>query len=267
MQKMIDINSDLGEGFGPYRIADDETLLSIVSSANIACGFHAGDPVIMDETVRIAMRNGVDIGAHVGFADRMGFGRRAIPMGSRELETSVLYQLGALEAIAAAQGGKVGHVSAHGALGNMSLADADLAASLIRAYKAFDPEMIVVTLPNTEAERAARVAGMRVACLFLADRAYDDAGKLVARSVDGSVIADPEEITRRVTQAIVEGTIDTISGKTIHTRAHSILVHSDTPRAVDIGRSIRAAVEAAGFAVAGLSQRRLREGNDRSYAQ
>lgn len=252
--RMIDINSDLGEGFGPYRIADDEALLSIVSSANIACGFHAGDPMIMDETVRIAVRNGVEIGAHVGFADRMGFGRRQIPMEARELETMVLYQLGALQAIAGAHGSKVGHVSAHGALGNMSFADPDLAASLIRAYKAFDPEMIVVTLPNTEAERAAREAGMRVACLFLADRAYDDAGRLVARNVDGAVIADPKAIARRVTQAIVEGTIDTISGNTIHTKVHSILVHSDTPKAVDLGRSIRAAVETAGFTVSGLSQ-------------
>lgn len=250
----IDINSDLGEGFGPYRIADDDALLSIVSSANIACGFHAGDPLIMDETVRVAAERGVDIGAHVGFADRMGFGRRHIQMESRELEKSVLYQLGALQAIATAHGQRVGHVSAHGALGNLSLVDPDAAAALIGAVKAFDPAMTVVTLQNTEAERAAEQAGLRVARLFLADRAYDDAGLLVSRRVEGAVITDTSEIARRVAELLVEKTITTISGKKIPASIDSILVHSDTPKAVTLGQVIRSAVEETGTRIAPLSK-------------
>jgi UPF0271 protein len=250
----IDINSDLGEGFGPYQIADDDALLNIVSSANIACGFHAGDPVIMDETVRIAAQRGVDIGAHIGFADRMGFGRRQIQIDHHELEKMALYQLGALHAIAAAHGRKVSHVSAHGALGNLSFVNREIADSLMRAVKSFDPTIVIVTLANTEAERAAKQADLRVARLFLADRAYDDRGLLVSRKLDGAVIKDLSIVTKRVIEILTERTVTTISGQKIDAEVDSILVHSDTPGAVELGQAIQSAVKTVSGRITPLSK-------------
>ena len=252
----IDINSDLGEGYGPYRIADDEALLNVVSSANIACGFHAGDPLIMDATVGTAVRLGVDIGAHVGFDDRMGFGRRRIHMSSKEVEKMTLYQLGALHAFAMAHGRKMTHMSAHGALGNLSFVDADVAAALMRAAKAFDPGLLIVTLPNTEAERAAANAGLRVARLFLADRAYTDKGLLVSRDHAGAVIKDLDLVAKRVIELLAEGTITTVTGQKIKAEVESILVHSDTPGAVMLAHAVRSAVATADAKVTPLSKLR-----------
>lgn len=250
----IDINSDLGEGFGPYRIADDDALLNIVSSANIACGFHAGDPVIMDETVRTAVRLGVDIGAHIGFADRMGFGRRRILMSSNEVEKMTLYQLGALHAFATAHGQKMTHMSAHGALGNLSFVDAGIAAALMRAAKAFDPDLLIVTLPNTEAERAAEKEDLRVARLFLADRAYTDQGLLVPREHAGAMVKDLESVVKRVVELLAEGTITTITGQKIKAEVESILVHSDTPGAVALAQAVQSAVKTANARITPLSK-------------
>ncbi|OWJ79699.1 hypothetical protein CDV49_05145 [Haematobacter genomosp. 1] len=249
----IDINSDLGEGFGIYQAADDDAILSLVSSANIACGFHAGDPVIMDRTVRRALQLGVDVGAHVGYADRQGFGRRAITMDRRELELMTLYQLGALRAIAEAAGHRMTHANFHGALGNLSFVDAEVADALLGAMRAFDRDLAFVALPNTEAERAAQRHGLRVARSFLADRAYDRRGLLVSRATPGSMVKDPQAIRDRVIRMIQAGEIETIEGDVIPMTAESILVHSDTPGAVRLGETIQAAVLEAGAQIVPLS--------------
>lgn len=245
----IDLNSDMGEGFGPYRIGDDEALMEIVSSANVACGFHAGDPVIMDRTVRAAKARKVGIGAHPGLPDLMGFGRRIIQMDSAELEKHLVYQIGALQGIAAAAGHKVTHVSYHAALGNMATADRDVADVLARAIAAIDRDLIVFSMPDTEVERAAERAGLRVLTLFLADRAYDEHGELVSRKLPNSVITSPDAVAARVRQFLDDGTVTTIEGKRLNIRARSILVHSDTPGSTQLARTVRATIEAGGGTV------------------
>jgi UPF0271 protein len=202
----------------------------------------------------MAAQRGVDIGAHVGFSDRMGFGRRQFQIDSHELEKMALYQLGALHAIAAARGRTVTHMSAHGALGNLSFVDREIADTLMRAVKSFDPTIVIVTLANTEAERAARQAGLRVARLFLADRAYDEQGLLVSRKVAGAVIKDLSTVTKRVIEVLSQRTITTISGRKIEAEVDSILVHSDTPGAVELGQAIRSAIKAANGRITPLSQ-------------
>jgi len=250
----IDLNSDLGEGFGAYRIGDDEKLLNIVTSANVACGYHAGDPVIMDRTVRLALARGVDLGAHVSYPDLMGFGRRAIQMDLSELEKHILYQLGALHGIATAAGHRITHLNAHGALGNQVCADRAVADILVRAVASFNSKIRLLVLPGTELDHAAREAGLPIASLFLADRAYDDAGRLVARKIPGSVIKDDAAVLKRVRQLLNEGTITTFTGRTLKPSIQSILVHSDTPGAVDLAGTIRREIEAAGGKVVPLSR-------------
>jgi UPF0271 protein len=250
----IDLNSDLGEGYGVYALGDDAGLLDIITSANVACGYHAGDPVIMDRTVRLALARGVDLGAHVSYPDLIGFGRRPIQMNPSELEKHVLYQLGALYGIATAAGHRITHVNAHGALGNQVCADRAVADTLVRAVLSFDRTLKLLVLPGTEIDRAARDAGLLTANVFLADRAYDDAGQLVARKIPGSVIKDVATVLQRVRQLLKQGTITTISGKTLTVSIQSILVHSDTPDAVKLAATIRTEIEAGGGQVVPLSQ-------------
>ncbi|MCM2502834.1 5-oxoprolinase subunit PxpA [Aureimonas altamirensis] len=250
----IDINSDLGEGFGIYAAADDAAIIPLVSSANIACGFHAGDPVIMDRTVRLAARHGVDVGAHVGYPDRQGFGRKPFAMDSDELRTMVLYQLGAMRAITEAAGTRLSHANFHGALGNLSFVDADVAEVLLRALHAFDRDLTYVALPGTKAETIAQSLGLRVVRSFLADRAYDERGLLVSRGKAGAMVKDPASIRARIVRLLREGVVETIEGGTIPMQAQSILLHSDTPGAVELGNTIRAAVMEAGADITPMSQ-------------
>jgi len=250
----LDINCDMGEGYGPYHMGDDAALLEIVTSANIACGFHAGDPQIMSATVRGALARNVDIGAHIGYPDRAGFGRRPFQMDARELEAMTLYQLGALSGIARAAGAKVGHITLHGALGNLSFVDREIADVVHRAVKAFDPAIRILTLPGSAAARSAEEMGLAVAGIFLADRAYDDAGLLVSRKQPGSVVTDPEAIAARVRLVATEGTVLSITGKPLAADARSILVHGDTAGAVKIARLVRDTIGACGGKVAPLSQ-------------
>ena len=242
----IDLNADLGEGFGPWRMGDDDALLGIVSSANVACGFHAGDPLIMDRTVRTALARGVDVGAHVGFPDLGGFGRRQMQMDTCELVAAVLYQLGALAGIARTAGHRMTHMSFHGALGNMAAADAELAAPLVRAVADFDPSLTISSSASRAIEEAAERCGLRVRTTFLADRACDDAGLLIPRKMPDSVIHEPERVLARVRQLLEDGTVTSYSGKKIPMRVHSILVHGDTPGAVTLARGVREVVEAHG---------------------
>ena len=250
----IDLNADLGEGYGPWRMGEDEAMLASISSANVACGFHAGDPLIMDRTVRLALKHGVDVGAHVGFPDRQGFGRRAMQIDTDELAAMVTYPLGALAGIARAAGHRMTHMSFHGALGNLAAADAALAGPLLRAIAAFDPQIIISSSSSRAIEEAAAQCGLRVASAFLADRAYGDDGLLIPRKLPDAVIHDEAAVLARVRRLLQDGTIETYGGKSLPMPVRSILVHGDTPGAVALARTIRAEIEAGGGRIVPISQ-------------
>ena len=250
----IDLNADLGEGFGCYRMGNDEALMSVVSSANVACGYHAGDPVTMERMSRLALAGGIDLGAHVGFHDLMGFGRRELQVEPSELASQVLYQLGALAGIAGAVGHRVTHLNFHGALGAMAGVNYALADSLLRAIAAFDPNIIISVSANTKIGLAAKSNGMRIATMFLADRAYDDEGHLVSRKISGSVILDSRTVLERVDRLLDTGHIETITGKLLKLDADSILLHGDTPCAVDSAQAIRKLIEANGGNIVPISR-------------
>ncbi len=250
----IDLNADLGEGYGPWRMGDDEAMMSLISSANVACGFHAGDPLIMDRTVRLAIRGGVDVGAHVGFPDRQGFGRRLMHVEMPDLTAMVTYQLGALAGIAGARGCRMTHMSFHGALGNRAAADAVWAHPLLQAIAAFDPNIIISTSSSQAIEGAAAELGLPVAVSFLADRAYDDQGLLVSRGQPGAVIHDEEQVLARVRRLLTDGTIVTHTGNVLAMQPRSILVHGDTPGAVALTRRLRTEIESLGGRIVPISQ-------------
>ncbi|MFK0166380.1 5-oxoprolinase subunit PxpA [Rhizobium sp. NPDC090279] len=242
----IDLNSDMGEGFGPYRLCDDEAMMKIVSSANIACGFHGGDPETMARMVRLAKENGVGIGAHPGLPDRSGFGRREIPFQPDELRQQMLYQLGALIAIARSEGMTVGHFSFHAAMGNMVNRDPALADLTMNAIFTIDPHLVVFVTPDSEIEKAAKRAKLKTLALFLADRAYDADGRLVARGLPGALVKDETSVRARVRRFLTDGTVEAIDGSIFEMPARSILVHSDTPGSLELARIIRSEIEASG---------------------
>lgn len=250
----IDLNSDIGEGFGAYTMGDDAALLKIISSANIACGFHAGDPVIMDKTLRLAMAQGVDLGAHVGFPDLLGFGRRPMHCDPGELAKYVLYQLGALAGMASVAGGRITHLSFHGALGNMAAADYALAEPLVRIVAEFNPGIIISVSTHTQIEQAARKLGLKVATTFLADRAYTDDGDLVPRKLPGAVIQDQDQVLQRVKRLLDDGVITSINGKKLPISVQSILLHGDTPGAVEHARAIRDEIESGNGQIVPISR-------------
>ena len=250
----IDLNADLAEGFGPWRMGDDEALLEVLSSANLACGFHAGDPAIMQRTVEFAMAQGVDIGAHVGFPDRQGFGRRVMRIDPAELAAMVIYQLGALYGICRARGASMTHMSFHGALGNMVAADHALAAALVPAVAAFDPKLVILSTTSPAIEIAAADCGLMVANTFLADRAYDDDGQLVSRKLAGSVIHEQERVLERVRRVLSAGEVVTHSGRTLLMRPASILLHGDTAGAVGLAKAIRKEIETCGGRIVPISR-------------
>jgi UPF0271 protein len=245
----IDLNSDMGEGFGPYRLCDDEAMMKVVSSANIACGFHGGDPDTMARMVRLAKLNNVGIGAHPGLPDRTGFGRREMPFQPDELRQQMLYQLGALIAIARSEHVTVGHISFHAAMGNMVNRDPVLADLMMDAIATVDPGLIVFATSGSEIELAAKRARLKTLTLFLADRAYDAAGRLVLRGLPGAVIKDEAAVRARVRRFLLDGTVETIDGPAISMPARSILVHSDTPGALELAHVIRSEIEATGSVI------------------
>jgi 5-oxoprolinase (ATP-hydrolysing) subunit A len=251
---IIDLNADLAEGYGDWRMGDDEALLDVLSSANLACGFHAGDPTIMHRTIHRARERGVDIGAHVGFPDKQGFGRRVIPFNAEELAALTIYQLGALDGLARAAGTRVTHMSFHGALGNLAARDLAFAEPLLAAVAAFDRSLIVLSSSSEAMERTAAKLGLTIVTSFLADRAYDARGLLVPRGVAGAVIHDQKDVLARVRRLLTEGSVVTHDGAVIPMPVRSILVHGDTPGAVSLARAIRAEVEGAGHAVVPLSR-------------
>ena len=253
MDRVIDLVADLGEGFGAYTLGDDAALLDIVSSANIACGFHAGDPDIMDATVAGCVERGVAIGAHPSFPDLRGFGRRAMDLTADEVRTDVLYQLGALGGFAAYYGTRVAHVAPHGRLGNLVATRADYAEAVADAAARVDPELIVLA-QDGELARAAAVRGLRVGIVGIADRAYQEDGTLVARSQPGAVVHDPHAIVERTVRMVCEGVIETVAGTLLPIQADTVLLHGDTPSAVSLARLIRTELEGAGVRIAPLAE-------------
>ncbi|MGN7966037.1 LamB/YcsF family protein [Microbacterium sp. 22179] len=252
MTRRIDLVADLGEGFGPWRMGDDAALLDVLTSANIACGFHAGDSQIMDETVRACVQRGVGIGAHPSFPDLQGFGRRDMGLTADEVRTDVLYQFGALQAIAAFHGTQVTHLAPHGRLGNLVAVREDYADAVATAAARLDPELIVLAQDGKLAD-AARAAGLRVGIVGIADRAYEDDGTLVRRTEPGAVIHDAEEIRRRTVRMVVDGVIESRNGVLIPVACDTVLVHGDTDGAVELARQIRAGLESAGVEIAPLA--------------
>jgi 5-oxoprolinase (ATP-hydrolysing) subunit A len=252
---MIDLNCDMGEGFGAYTIGDDPQMLTIVSSANIACGFHAGDPRVMHQTLRLAEANGVQAGAHPGFFDLFGFGRRQIRGDSlEEIEWQIIYQIGALQGLAKSLGCRVRHVKTHGSLGNMAAEDPELALAVARAIKAADPELIFVVMPGLETERAGQRLDLSLAREIYADRAYAESGNLLPRKLDGAVIYDPIVARNRVLEMVRERAIVTASGTRLPARIDSVCVHGDTPGAVAMAREVRRGLEEQGFAIRPMSE-------------
>lgn len=246
----IDLNSDLGESFGAYTMGDDEAMLKVVTSANIACGFHAGDPLVMAATLAAAAENGVHVGAHPSFLDLWGFGRRPI-LGERpaDIEKHLIYQIGALQALAHVNGQRLSHVKTHGSLGNMCNEDADLAAAVGRAIKAVDRDLIFVVMPGLETERAGKALGLRMAREIYADREYADNGNLVSRKLEGAVIRDADLAAERVLRMVEADEIVTVTGKRIPVEIDTVCVHGDTPGAVGMARRVRERLAAAGVSI------------------
>ncbi len=246
----VDLNCDMGESFGVYTIGDDDAMLEVVTSANIACGFHGGDALVMHRTVAAAKARGVAIGAHPSFHDLWGFGRRPI-LGDTpdEVGRLIIYQIGALQALAAAAGHRVTHVKMHGSLANMAQADDDLADGVARAIRTLDRELAFVVMPGLATERAGMRAGLRLACEVYADRAYAEDGNLAPRKLPGAVLHDANTATRRVLQMLDERAIRTLNGTKLPARIDSIAVHGDNPAAVAMARTLRAALEGAGIAI------------------
>lgn len=250
----INLNADLGESFGAWRMGDDRALLDIVGSANLACGFHGGDPLVMTETVRLAGEAGVSLGAHPSFPDLQGFGRRAMQLSPRELAAVVTYQVGALMGIAQAQGQRVSHVKPHGAMNNMACEDAAMAATIAGAVKAIDPRLILMAPALSQLAAAGRAAGLRVADEVFADRAYTEDGNLVPRSMPGAVLHGSAECLAHVLHMLERGGIVTLTGQLLPCDFHSICVHGDSPHAVATAAAVRDGLIAAGYRLRALPE-------------
>ena len=246
----VDLNADMGESFGPWKMGDDASLLKIITSANIACGGHAGDADVMAETMRMAQENGVGIGAHPGFMDLAGFGRNRIQMPRATLQNQIRYQVAASVGMARSMGAKVRHLKLHGAIGNMTSEDAQMAEDLYDAALSVDPDMIVMVLAATAQQEAVEKLGCKWAGEIFADRAYNDDATLVDRRQPGAVIHDAELAGSRMVEMVKAGAIITESGKRIETRIDTICLHGDTPEAVEIAGSVRRQLEAAGIDLA-----------------
>ena len=245
----MDLNSDLGEGYGRWTLGDDAALLEIVTSANVACGFHAGDPATIDRTVRTAVERGVAVGAQVSYPVLVGFGRREIDLPPGDLTADVLYQLGALEAFAKAAGSRVRYVKPHGALYNRIVRDPVQAAAVVEAVRRYDPALPLLTLPGSAAMRAAENAGIQAVAEGFADRAYTGEGRLVSRREPGAVLHDPEQVAARAVAMATEGRVETADGGEVAVEIRSLCVHGDTPGAVDLARAVRSALVDAGVAL------------------
>jgi UPF0271 protein len=248
-QAVIDLNSDLGEGFGPFRVGADDALFPLISSANVACGYHGGDALMMQRTVALAKQHNVAVGAHPGFPDRIGFGRRALAATPEEIRADVLYQLGAMAAFCRAGGVPMQHVKAHGALYNLAVGDPAVATAIAGAVRDFDRELRFFAIPGSALEAAGDAAGLNVTREAFADRAYLADGSLVPRSRPGAVIEDVALVAARMVRLVTEGTVETIDGEVLRMEADTICIHSDTPGAVELAVAVTNALTAAGIGI------------------
>lgn len=246
MTHTIDINCDMGEGFGPYTLGRDADVMPYITSANVACGFHAGDPLVMYRTVALCLKNDVAVGAHPSYRDLYGFGRRVLQCTEEEIYGDVLYQIGALDAVCRALGMRLHHVKPHGALYNEAARNPEVAHAICRAVRAFDPELPVYVLPGSHLQHEAEAMGLPVALEAFADRAYNPDGTLVDRRRKGAVLHDPQAVAERVLRMVTEGKVQAIDGTDISFRPHTICVHGDTPGAVELCRAIAEALAAHG---------------------
>ncbi len=254
MVKYVDMNVDSGESFGRYKLGLDEEVFKYVTSANIACGFHAGDPNVMRRTVKLAKELGVAVGAHPGFPDLMGFGRRRMEVKANELRNYVLYQVGALHAFVKAEGMELQHVKPHGALYNMAWDRRDYAEAIVAAIKEFDPNLILVAPQNSLMREVGEDEGIKVAYEFFADRNYLSSGRLVPRSHPKALVTDPKEVVKRVIKAVDEGRVVSIDGEVLEVEVHTICVHGDSPGAVELARAVREGLEGVGIKVVPLRE-------------
>ncbi len=251
-ERRINLNADLGESFGPWVMGADAAMLAIVASANIACGFHAGDPDVMRRTVADAVARGVSLGAHPGYADLQGFGRRTMKLSATEIENLVACQVGALEGVARLAGGRVSHVKPHGALNNQACAERGIADAICRAVRAVDPGLILLAPAASELLAAGQAAGLATVAEIFADRAYLDDGQLMPRDQPGAVLHDPSRCAERILAMLEAGALIAASGTRIPTAIGSICVHGDGTEAVALARALRQALEAAGWRIAAL---------------
>jgi 5-oxoprolinase (ATP-hydrolysing) subunit A len=247
--RRVDLNADVGESHGAYTIGDDAALLTAVTSASVAAGFHGGDPGVLRRTIRLAHAHGVSVGAHPGFQDLAGFGRREMRLTPAEVEDLVLYQVAAVAGVARAEGVELRHVKPHGALYNMAAVDPALAAAVVRAVRAFDSALILFGLPGSALLDAARAAGLRVAAEAFADRAYAPGGTLAPRSAAGAVITDPAVVVARALRLVTDGVVAAIDGTPLHIEADTLCIHGDTQGAGGLAASLRNGLEAAGITV------------------
>lgn len=250
----VDINCDMGESFGAYKIGADEKIIQYITSANIACGFHAGDPLVMGKTVQLARDHGVGVGAHPGFPDLLGYGRRNLETFPGEVKHYVLYQVGALAAFCRASGVPLQHVKPHGALYNLAARDERIAAEVIEAVLAYDPALILVVLSGSRLAEMAEAAGLQVAREVFPDRAYLEDGRLAPRSLPGAVIHEAEQVRRRVVKLIATGNMTSIEGREVSLRADTLCIHGDTPGGWKLAEIIRQALEEAGISVLPLAR-------------
>jgi UPF0271 protein len=245
----IDLNSDVGESFGRWTLGDDSAMFRSVSSANVACGFHAGDPSVIRSTCRNAAAAGVVIGAHVGYRDLAGFGRRFLDISPTELADDVVYQLGALQALAAVEGSRVRYVKPHGGLYNAIVHHTAQAQAVVDAVKSVDADLPILGLPGSEVLRLAEAAGLRAVTEAFADRAYNPDGTLVSRSRTGAVLEDPAQVAEQVLQMATESSVRTVDGSILKIQAESICVHGDSRGAVEMATAVKTALAAAGVTI------------------
>lgn len=250
----VDLNADVGESFGVYQLGRDEELIGQVTSVNVACGLHAGDPMVMRRTVTLARRWGVAVGAHPGYPDLQGFGRRQLSLSPEEVEAFVIYQVGALWGFCRAAGVPLQHVKPHGALYNLAARDADAADAIARAVAQVDPGLVLVGLAGSELLRAGERVGLRVASEVFGDRAYNSDGTLVPRTHRGAVIRDPEVVADRVLRMVTEGRVTAADGSEVQLRADTVCFHGDTPGAVQLVRHVRERLEEAGVTLSPLGR-------------
>lgn len=254
MTRLLNLNADLGESFGPWKMGSDGAMLGIVNSANVACGYHAGDPAVMLKTVALARDNGVSIGAHPGYPDLQGFGRRRMDLPADELEAMLIYQIGALEACAKAQGTRVTHVKPHGALSNIACADRKVADAVARAVKRLDPALILLAPAASQMVLAGKELGLAVVEEVFADRAYLDDGNLVPRSQPGAMIHGAAASLAHVMRMVEERALVSINGKRIPVNPQSICVHGDNAEAVATAKALREGLEQAGYRMAPIPE-------------